>query len=60
MTKEITDIYWNIQYEPMIDEAKLSFLRNEELLKVVDTVCFDNWLDKKSIWAIRECFLQKQ
>ena len=46
-------------YEDMIENAKLSFIKEQDLLKIIEKVCFDNWLDKDSIWAIKECFLQK-
>lgn len=46
-------------YEDYINNAKLSFTKEEDLLKVIDKVCFDNWLDAESTWALRECFLQK-
>lgn len=46
-------------FEDYINNAKLSFNREEYLLKVIDKVCFDNWLDKETTWALKECFFQK-
>ena len=44
-------------YEQLIDEAKRSFLREEELEKIffdaIDNQRFDDWQ-----WAVRECYLQ--
>lgn len=46
-------------YEEFIWNARLSFNRDQDLLKVIEKVCFDNWLDRDSSWALKECFLQK-
>jgi hypothetical protein len=46
-------------YEDMIWNAKLSFTKNEDLLKVIRNVAVDNWLDAEATWALEECFLQK-
>jgi hypothetical protein len=45
--------------EERLENAFLSFNKEEELLKVIEKVCFDNGLDKESTWAIKEAFLQK-
>ena len=47
-------------YEELIDNAKLSFNRNEDLLKVIEKICHDDWMDAESTAFIKECFLQKQ
>jgi len=47
-------------YEQLIEQAKLSFLRNEDLLKVIEKICYDDWMDAESTAWIKECFLQKQ
>ena len=46
-------------YEEMIENAKLSFVKESDLLKIIEKVAFDNWLDKDSTWALVECFNQK-
>lgn len=46
-------------YEEAINNAKLSFLRNEELERTIKHICFQEGLDKESSWAILECFRQK-
>lgn len=44
-------------YEQLIEEAKRSFLREEELEKIffdaIDNQRFDDWQ-----WAVKECYLQ--
>lgn len=47
-------------YEQMINEARLSFVRNDALLRIIEKVCYDDWMDKNSIWAIKECFALKE
>ena len=46
-------------YEYKIKEAILSFNRNDELRKIIENVCYQDWMDKESTWAILECFDQK-
>lgn len=47
-------------YKDLIDQAKLSFVRNDELLRIIEKVCYDDGMDKDSIWAIKECFALKE
>ncbi len=47
-------------YEQLINDAKSSkHNRSDKLLLVIERVCYDNWIDDDSIWAIKEAFLQK-